>query len=221
MESKPRASGRARGGARVAARDRPPQPRRSKRPSGAPEEVVRRADELEQALPGVELAADAARIAAEAAQEACLDARRALPSARKSEQASRAVAAATGRASDDRRPHGSAAPVSVTTGASGSRELSPTEALPHSLVLRGDRRALLVARHAPGRGDRVSKPADFSCCCSSCARQIAARALEAEALRFPEHHPVLEPVRAGRGTTGRGQPGVDGLSLRWPRRLDR
>ena len=95
------------------------------------EDVVRRANDLERALPGIELAADAARIAAEAAQEACFVARRAL--AECEEDAQRRINE-SGRA-PTARPSSAAVRSAAGPAQRGVR--------PITLVLRGDREALL------------------------------------------------------------------------------
>ena len=123
------------------------------------EDVVRRANELERALPGIELAADVARIAAEAAQEACLAARRRLAACE--EEAQQRIDAGG-------RPVGASA-------VGGQARWPPARRAAcarSSLVLRGDRQTLLVDLAACWQRRLASRPAGFSCCCSSCVRRL-------------------------------------------------
>ena len=154
------------------------------------DEVVRRATEIEGAMPGIELAADAARIAAEAAQAACLEARRQLAACEEEASAALRSAAAATRVSS--------APLTAAAAAARRRVVEPD-------------RNPTSRRQAPP--DRSCRP----CCvatdrlCSDLALRlsedtgieagrlqllllelreaIAARALDENFLRFPADHP--------------------------------
>lgn len=92
------------------------------------EEISRRAGELEQLLPAMELAADAARISAAAANAGCLDARRTLAASVEQERKGAAPAEHAHTATPDPRRNGR----------------SSETALPAiSLLLRGDRQTLI------------------------------------------------------------------------------
>ncbi len=134
--------------------------RRLERAGREAEEVARSSAELESTLPRVELAADAARIAAETAQVACLEARRALATCE--EEAQRAL-------------RGTPTPLQPTT-------------LPFTLVLRADREALLALtlRLADETGVEAGR---LQLLLLEMIEALTARALEEQALRFPEEHP--------------------------------
>ena len=140
-------------------------------------EVLRRTNELEQALPGVELAADAARIAAEGAHEACLVARRVLAACEE-----RAAGAGVVRSSGS---------VTAMARARPRDRLERPRAhgvAPIALVLRGDRKTLLgiALRLAEETGVEAGR---LQLLLLELREAIAARALENQALRFPDHHP--------------------------------
>lgn len=189
-------------------------------------EVGRRAAELERALPGIELAADAARIIAEAAQVTCLDARRALAACE--EDAQRPAEPPNGVA----RPGTVQAPVSAQqspfAGAVAGQP-RPAAAVPpsvHSAVPPSARSAPAPAdarstASAPAagqvapislvlRGDRQTllglalRLADetgveagrLQLLLLELREQIAGRALEEHALRFAEAHPFWSQFTA-------------------------
>jgi hypothetical protein len=132
-------------------------------------EVARRAAELEGAMPGIELAADAARIAAEAAEAACRDARHVLAACEEQAQSQAAPppggartprpTAAVAGASTASAATGSAAPGSAAPGSAATAVSSPPLPAPSgapsrppifapavpaiTLMLRGDRQMLL------------------------------------------------------------------------------
>lgn len=153
------------------------------------ENVVRRTTELEKSLPGIELAADAARIAAETAHAACLDARRALAACE--EQAQRNIQAVAAPATRPGGPKGA----NANPARRGTR--------PITLVLRGDRQTLLaLALHmAEETGVEAGR---LQLLLLELREQIAARALEASALRFPDNHPFWSqfPAADGRQMAG-------------------
>jgi hypothetical protein len=131
------------------------------------EDVARQITELDSTLPGIELAADAARIAAEAAQVSCVEARRALATCE--EDAAR----------QQQRLGTATAP--------------PSPALmngpaPISLLLRGDRQALLglTLRLAEETGVEAGR---LQLLLLELRQAIAARALEDGAIAFPQGHP--------------------------------
>jgi hypothetical protein len=142
------------------------------------EQVARRAAELEKSLPGIELAADAARIAAEAAHVTCLDARRALAACE--EEAQRAIRAAA--------PPAAARPVDASAGVSATAARGSRGTRAITLVLRGDREALLALalRMAEETGVEAGR---LQLLLLELREQISARALEENALRFPDDHP--------------------------------
>jgi len=146
------------------------------------DQVTRQVGELEQALPGVELAANAARIAAEAAQEACLAARRNL--AECEESAVRGAAAVT---TNGRRP---AAPVRLTSPTPGHRGIRPI-----SLVLRGDKETVtsISRRLADETG---AEPGRLQLLLIELRDQIADRALREHDLSFPHDHPFWSQFSA-------------------------
>lgn len=136
-------------------------------------DVTRQIAELTAALPGIELAADAARISAEAAQETCVDARRALAVCE--EDAARQIRSAPSA------PRPLAAQPSATVAAA-------TGPAPISLLLRGDRQALLglTLRLAEETGVEAGR---LQLLLLELRQAIAARALEDNALAFPAGHP--------------------------------
>src|SRR5688500_10721216 len=91
-------------------------------------DVARQIAELNAALPGIELAADAARISAEAAEETCVEARRALAACE--EDAARHIRSAPSA------PRQLASQPNATV-------VGPTGRTPISSLLSGDRQALL------------------------------------------------------------------------------
>ncbi|MEP7378305.1 MAG: hypothetical protein ABI725_01955 [Chloroflexota bacterium] len=139
------------------------------------EEVARQIVQLEGALPGIELAADAARIAAEAAQHLCVEARRALAACEE----------------DTARQVHRAAPARVVAAAAATTVAPPAQATgpaPISLLLRGDRQALLglTLRLAEETGVEAGR---LQLLLLELREVIAARALEDGALAFPQNHP--------------------------------
>ncbi len=144
------------------------------------EDVVRQATELERAMPGIELAADAARISAEAAQVACLEARRSLAACE--EQAQRRIERPDGPA-QPAAPDAAGAADQAAPAQPGSRHMRPI-----TLVLRGDRDTLLSL------GLRLSEETGVEAgrlqlLLLELREQLAARALEDNALRLPADHP--------------------------------
>ncbi|MDL2335187.1 MAG: hypothetical protein QFC55_04050, partial [Chloroflexota bacterium] len=140
------------------------------------EDVTRQITELEGAMPGIELAADAARIAAEATQVSCVEARRALAACE--EDAARQVRApAPGRAAAGGAAPTIAPPPQVAAGPA-----------PISLLLRGDRQALLglTLRLAEETGAEAGR---LQLLLLELRQVIAVRALEDGALAFPQNHP--------------------------------
>ena len=143
------------------------------------EDVVRRATELERAMPGIELAADAARITAEGAQVACLEARRTL--AECEEDAQRRI----------QRPNDAAQPTTTFEEGTADQAVAAQSAAhrvrPITLVLRGDRETLLSLglRLAEETGVEAGR---FQLLLLELREQLAARALEDNALCFPADH---------------------------------
>lgn len=137
------------------------------------EDVTRRANELEKTLPGVELAADAARISAEAARAGCMNARRTLIECEESTQRDARA--------DPMPPRSESAP--GTQAAPARRGAAPI-----TLVLRGDRATLLTLalRLAEETGVEAGR---LQLLLLELREAIAARALEGQAFRFPDHHP--------------------------------
>ena len=144
------------------------------------EDVVRRATELERAMPGIELAADAARITAEGAQVACLEARRALAACE--EEAQRRI----------QPPIDAAQPTTTFEEGTADQAVASQPAThrvrPITLVLRGDRETLLWLglRLAEETGVEAGR---LQLLLLELREQLAARALEDHALRFPPDHP--------------------------------
>jgi len=168
------------------------------------DDVQRRANELENAMPGVELAADAARIAAESAQAACIDARRALAACE--EEAQRRIRA-TSTAAEPFVPASTAASAAPPIAQAASRTTSSVSAIapggmqrrmvrPISLVLRGDRQTLLTL--ALGMAEETGVEAGrLQLLLLELREQLAARALEVHVLRFPEGHPFWSQFPGG------------------------
>jgi hypothetical protein len=161
-------------------------------------DIARQIAELTAALPAIERSADAARIAFETAQASCVEARRALAACE--EDASRQVRAAAAPAP--------AAHQRVAAAVTGS---GPA---PISLLLRGDRQALLglTLRLAEETGVEAGR---LQLLLLELRQAIAARALEYGALAFPEDHPFWSQfsAEAGRQLTaslGRLGYGFDG-----------
>ena len=144
------------------------------------EDVVRHATELERAMPGIELAADAARITAEGAQVACLEARRTL--AECEEDAQRRI----------QQPNAAAQPTTTFEEGTADQTVAAQPAAhrvrPITLVLRGDRKTLLSLglRLAEETGVEAGR---LQLLLLELREQLAARALEDNALRFPADHP--------------------------------
>lgn len=146
-------------------------------------DVARQISELTATLPGIELAADAARIAAEAAQVTCVEARRALAACE--EDAARQVRSAPRAPALPARP--AAPPAATVVKASGPA--------PISLLLRGDRQALLglTLRLAEETGVEAGR---LQLLLLELRQAIAARALEDNALAFPAAHPFWSQFSA-------------------------
>jgi hypothetical protein len=167
-------------------------------------DLARQVAELTAALPGIELAADAARISAEAAQVSCVEARRAYAACE--EDAARQVRApaaqalpASSTSLPAAQPLGmpSAQPLAQPL-AQRSPDVDPpppaatvvedTGPAPISLLLRGDRQALLglTLRLADETGVEAGR---LQLLLLELRQAIAARALEDGALAFPAGHP--------------------------------
>ena len=174
------------------------------------DDIVGQVAAFERALPNVELAADAARIAAEAAQVASIDARRHLAACE--EEAQREMAAALARPAAiatsssvappppwPTTPAATPSPMPATSqpestvgvarasAAAPPARPAPTVA-PISLLLRGDRQALLglTLRLAEETGVEAGR---LQLLLLELREAIAARALEEHALSFPANHP--------------------------------
>ncbi len=147
------------------------------------DEVVRRATEIEGAMPGIELAADAARIAAESAQAACLEARRELAACE--EEAQRRVAVG-GRT--PRPPAQSSGAMPSTVAATVGTRSSSQAGSQLSAMLRGDRQTLLglALRLSEDTGIEAGR---LQLLLLELREAIAARALEQHSMRFPDGHP--------------------------------
>ncbi|HYI22955.1 MAG TPA: hypothetical protein VEX62_10000 [Candidatus Limnocylindrales bacterium] len=158
------------------------------------DEVVRRATEIEGAMPGIELAADAARIAAESAQASCLEARRKLAACE--EDAQRRVAAGGRTQQRPVQPPGamassagaSAAAVTSGRGAAVTARSSSQSGSQLSAMLRGDRQTLLglALRLSEDTGIEAGR---LQLLLLEMREAMAARALEENFLRFPDVHP--------------------------------
>ena len=153
-------------------------------------DVTLQISELTAALPGIELAADAARISAEAAQVTCVEARRALAACE--EDAARQVR------SNQRTPpipgaRTTAAPAATTPPA--ATVVAASGPAPISLLLRGDRQALLglTLRLAEETGVEAGR---LQLLLLELRQAIAARALEDSALGFPAGHPFWSQFSA-------------------------
>ena len=206
---------------RVAARDRPPQPparagRSARRPTstrqvaelerGAARDRARRGRRAHRRRggPGRPASRRAARLAAceEDAARRVRD-RRQRPGARRRRRRLDAAGAAPPVARRARPSAAAQAPA------------------PISLLLRGDRQALLGADRCASPRRPASRPAGCSCCCSSCARRSSARALEDGALAFPADHPFWSQFSADDGRQLAASLAATGLPLRRPRGLAR
>jgi hypothetical protein len=178
--------------------------------------LAQRISELDRALPGLELAADAARISAEAAQVGCLDARRALAACE--EQSGRSTPAVVR----------TVAPVTATPGASASAPaqaspagfgqtggtLRPAPGVAPSNPAPSDTAGIAAAASALMRGDRqtllglalgLAEETGFEAgrlqlLLLELREQIASRALEEHAFTFPPGHPFWSqfPTAAAR-----------------------
>jgi hypothetical protein len=150
-------------------------------------DVARQISELTAALPGIELAADAARIAAEAAQVTCVEARRALAACE--EDAARRVRSTP----TPRVPRTAAAPAAAAPPA--ATVVAATGPAPISLLLRGDRQALLglTLRLAEETGVEAGR---LQLLLLELRQALAARALEDNALAFPTAHPFWSQFSA-------------------------
>jgi hypothetical protein len=153
-------------------------------------DVARQISELTAALPGIELAADAARIAAEAAQVTCVEARRALATCE--EDAARQV-----RSAPSPRVAGATAPPPVPAPPAAT-VVTATGPAPISLLLRGDRQALLglTLRLAEETGVEAGR---LQLLLLELRQAIATRALEDNALAFPAAHPFWSQFSAEGG----------------------
>ena len=142
------------------------------------ENVAHQIAELEGTLPGIELAADAARISADAAHASCVEARQVLAACE--EEAARQMHASS--------PSGGPATQTtprVVAHQTPSADMGPA---PISLLLRGDRQALLglTLRLAEQTGVEAGR---LQLLLLELRQAIAARALEQGALAFPQNHP--------------------------------
>ena len=162
-------------------------------------DVARQISELTAAMPQIELAADAARIAGEAAQVTCVEARRALAAceedaARQVRSAPRPVGMPGGRGAAGAAPVVPVAP-SATKAATVVTATGPA---PISLLLRGDRQALLglTLRLAEETGVEAGR---LQLLLLELRQAIAARALEDNALAFPAGHPFWNQFSAEGG----------------------
>jgi hypothetical protein len=147
------------------------------------DDIVRQTNELEQSLPGIELAADAARIAAEAAQRTCLDARRGLAACE--EEARRRIESVV-----DAGP-----PIATGAPDGAARATVARGVRPITLVLHGDRRTFLalVLRLAEETGDEAGR---LQLLLLELREAIAARALEEHAVRFAPNQPFWSQFSA-------------------------
>jgi hypothetical protein len=148
-------------------------------------DVARQIAELSGALPGIELAADAARIAAEAAQVTCVEARGALAACE--EDAARPAGVPAARAT--------AVPTDAPGASPSATVVAPTGTAPISLLLRGDRQALLglTLRLAEETGVEAGR---LQLLLLELRQAIAARAQEDNALAFPAAHPFWSQFSA-------------------------
>jgi len=151
-------------------------------------DVARQIAELSGALPGIELAADAARIAAEAAQATCVEARGALAACE--EDAARPAGMPVAKAT--------AVPADAPAASPGATVVAPTGPAPISLLLRGDRQALLglTLRLAEETGVEAGR---LQLLLLELRQAIAARAQEDNALAFPAAHPFWSQFSAESG----------------------
>lgn len=148
--------------------------------------------EVERKLPGLELAADTARIAAEAAHQACVDARRALAACE--EEAQRRLAGVQPATAPAPTLGVPPAPVAGAEAGAAAPAGVPLSAGPAQLgegawaVLRGDRQAMLALalRLAEETGIEAGR---LQLLLLELRASVAARALEAYAVRFPPQHP--------------------------------
>jgi hypothetical protein len=163
-------------------------------------DVSRQITEFTAQIPGIELAADAARIATEAAQVMCVEARRGLAACE--EDAARLVRT-------EPRPAGGSvaratvAPAAAPSGTGSAAPAAPTVfaatgPAPISLLLRGDRQALLglTLRLAEETGVEAGR---LQLLLLELRQAIAARALEDNALAFPSGHPFWSQFSAEGG----------------------
>ena len=172
-------------------------------------DVARQINELTAALPQIELAADAARIAAETAQVTCVEARRALAACE--EDAARQIrsaprppgvpslrAAGPAAAAAPGAPGAPAAPVGRPVAPPPATVVAATGPAPISLLLRGDRQALLglTLRLAEETGVEAGR---LQLLLLELRQAIAARALEEGALAFPAGHPFWSQFSADGG----------------------
>jgi len=162
--------------------------------------LAQQVGDLERALPGLEMAADAARVAAEAAQEGCLESRRAFAACEEESHrrgtpqvagqgtAQAAPVAEAPAAAFQNGPSTSAVPADHAAGVAAARAL-----------MRGDRQTLLglALRLAEETGFEAGR---LQLLLLELREQIASRALEDHALRFPSGHPFWSqfPMDAAR-----------------------
>ena len=164
------------------------------------EDVAHQIVELNAALPGIELAADAARISAEAAQVSCVDARRALAACE--EDAARQVRAPGAQAQaahpQAAYPQTAPRPPAAAPLPPAATVVTATGPAPISLLLRGDRQALLglTLRLAEETGVEAGR---LQLLLLELRQAIAARALEDGALAFPQGHPFWTQFSADTG----------------------
>ncbi len=174
--------------------------------------LIQKSAQLERALPGLELAADAARISAESAQVACLDARRALAACEEESQRkvpgqneplqiqSSAVAGANAIAESPQAP-----------------ETGPTPDSAFHALMGGDRQVMLglALNLAEETGIEAGR---LQLLLLEFREQVAARALDVHEFAFPQAHPFWSQfspdgarrVANGFSSMGYKFDGVDG-----------
>jgi hypothetical protein len=160
--------------------------------------VARQITELTAQIPGIELAADAARIAWEAAQVMCVEARRGLAACE--EDAARQVRSAPRPAAGGSAAQATVAPSQAPPGSGPAAPVAAAVVVangppPISLLLRGDRQALLglTLRLAEETGVEAGR---LQLLLLELRQAIAARALEDNALAFPSGHPFWSQFSA-------------------------
>ncbi|HUP83841.1 MAG TPA: hypothetical protein VM284_06605 [Candidatus Limnocylindria bacterium] len=156
-------------------------------------DVARQISELTAALPQIELAADAARISAEAAQVTCVESRRFLAACE--EDAARQVRTTPRTGAPNVYAAGSAPAGPAAAARQPATVVTATGPAPISLLLRGDRQALLglTLRLAEEMGVEAGR---LQLLLLELRQAIAARALEDSALAFPAAHPFWSQFSA-------------------------